>query len=391
MPDEHAHAQVGPRPPAGCMSDRQRLLAIMAGQSPDQIPWIPRLAIWYEGQRQRGTLPDRYRGWSLREIERALGMGTPAREGRIHRMDLHDVAVEVTEEGSETVTWYRTPVGTVSTRHRHSDVLARGGIETRQEVGKMIRGPADYAVVEYMIEHTEVVPTYDAYLAYEAEVGEDGVPLVSIGADPMYRVMREYIGYNQVFYHMHDYPKLFHHLLGVLEEQAQQTQRVALDSPARLILHGEHFDSQMTPPPIFRQYMLPYYRAFAARMHERGKVLACHADADTSLLLDLIAEAGFDMAECFVTAPMVPVTLAQARAAWGRDVIIWGGIPSAMLCEPVTDAAFERYMRELFRTIAPGDAFILGVADNVMAEARIERVERVSELVDALGRYPVTG
>jgi hypothetical protein len=255
----------------------------------------------------------------------------------------------------------------------------------------MIRGPADYAVVEYMIEHTEIVPTYEEYLVYEAEIGEDGVPLVSIGADPMYRVMREFIGYNGVFFHLQDYPEQFRHLLGVLKEQAEVIQQVTLASPAKLILHGEHFDSQMTPPYLFREYMLPHFRSFATRLHERGKVLACHADADTSLLLGLIVEAGFDMAECFVTAPMVPLTLARARAVLGTEVIIWGGIPSVMLCDPVTDAVFERYMRELFRTIAPGDAFILGVADNVMAEAKVERVERVSEMVQTLGRYSLAG
>ena len=135
--------------------------------------------------------------------------------------------------------------------------------------------------------------------------------------------------------------------------------------------------------------MLPYFRPFAERMHERGKVLACHADADTSLLLDLIKRAGFDMAECFVTAPMVPVTLAEARAAFGKEVIIWGGVPSVMLCDPVSDRAFEEYMRDLFCTIAPGDAFILGVADNVMAEAKLERIERVSEMVQEYGAYPI--
>ena len=82
--------------------------------------------------------------------------------------------------------------------------------------------------------------------------------------------------------------------------------------------------SQMTPPDLFKQYMVPYFQPLAERLHQRGKVLACHADGDTSLLLDLITEAGFDMAECFVTAPMVPGTLQQARAAFGDKLIIWG-------------------------------------------------------------------
>ena len=95
------------------------------------------------------------------------------------------------------------------------------------------------------------------------------------------------------------------------------------------------------------------------------------------------------MAECFVTAPMVPLTMEKARAVWGTDVIIWGGIPSVLLCDPVRDAEFEAYMQQLFCTIAPGDAFILGVADNVMAEAKLSRIERVSEMVRERGQLPI--
>ncbi len=379
----------GPQAAHGEMTDRQCLLTIMAGKRPDRIPWIPRLAIWYAAHAGRGTLPAKYEGWSLREIERSLGMGNPARDGRVFRTELRDLEIQTEDSGAERITRYVTPVGTVSTRERHSPELARGGIATRQQQTHLIEGPDDYPVVEYMIEHTAIVPTYDEYLAYEAEVGEEGVPLVSIGADPMYRILRELIGFNHAFYHLRDYPDRFEHLLGVLREQAALIQQVTLDSPARLVLHGEHFDSHMTPPYLFAQYMVPYFRPFAERLHARDKVLVCHADADLSLLLDLIVEAGFDMAECFVTAPMVPLTMAQARAAWGTDIIIWGGIPSVLLCEPVRDREFEAYMGQLFRTIAPGDAFILGVADNVMAEAVLSRIERVSEMVREYGHLPI--
>ena len=371
------------------MTNRERLLAIMAGQSPDTIPWIPRMEIWYAAQKRRGTLPLKYEGWSLRQIERDLGMGTPARDGRVFRSELRDVETQTRSEGNDTVTEYHTPLGTVSTRQRRSQVLEQGGISHRLEIEHLIKGPADYAAVEYLVQHTELVPTYDEYLAYEQQIGEDGVPMVSIGVDPMYQILQEYIGYGKAFFHLYDYPDLVAHLLGVINEHAQVMQRIVLDSPAKLFLCGQHFESMMTPPPLFKKYMLPYYRPLAERLNERGQVLACHADADTSLLLGLIKEAGFDMAECFVTAPMVSVTLSQAREAFGKDVIIWGGIPSVMLCDPIGDQEFETYMVDLFRTIAPGDAFILGVADNVMAEAKLERIERIGEMVGQYGRYPV--
>ena len=369
-------------------TDRERLITIMAGGSPDRIPWIPRLKLWYDAHMRRGTLPAEYRALSLREIERDLRLGTPARDGTIFRTALRDVEVHTDVRGSEVHTRYVTPAGILSTLHRASETLDEAGIQGR-EMQYLIKGPADYPAVEYLIRHTEIIPTYVEYLAYEEETGEDGVPLVSIGQDPMSMFLLELAGYNTAFFHLRDYPDLVHHLLGVLTEQAHVIQQVTLDSPARLILHGAHFQTQFTPPRLFRKYMLPYFVPFAERVHERGKLLVCHADADTSRILDLIKAAGFDMAECFVTAPMVPMTLARARAAFGNDVIIWGGIPSTMLCDPVTDSQFEAHMRDLFRTIAPGDAFILGVADNVMPEAKIERVARVSEMVEEYGAYPI--
>lgn len=371
------------------MTNRERLLATMEGRLPDRIPWIPRLRIWYDAHLRRGDLPERYQDAALSDIERDLGMGAPARNGRVFKTELHDVDVQTEVDGDRTVTRYITPVGTVSTVSQASGTLSAGGISSTLVTKHMIEDADDYPVVEYIIQHTRIVPTYEAYLAYAEEISEDGVPLVGVGPDPMYRIIQDLVGYNNVFYHLHDDRDRVLHLYEVLKEQAAEIQQVVLDSPAKLILHGEHFDARFTPPYLFEAYMLPYFQPFAEALHDRGKVLACHADADTSNLLDLIKESGFDMAECFVTAPMVPLTLAEARAAWADEVIIWGGVPSVILCEPVTEAAFEAYMFDLFRAIAPGHAFILGVADNVMAETQFERIEKISKWVQAYGTCPI--
>jgi len=371
------------------MTNRERLLAIMGHQSPDRIPWIPRLEIWYAARQQQDNLPERFKGLTLREVEHALGVGTPARAGRVFRTTMRNVEVRTQTEGESAITRYITPVGTVQSRRRHSETLLRGGIVSPLDTEHLIKGPEDYRTVAYMVEHTDVTAAYEDYLAYEDEIGDDGYPLVAMGPDPIYRIIQDYVGYNAAFYHLVDYRREVLYLYEVLKAYMAQVQQIVLDSPARLILHGEHFDSQMTPPRLFREFMLPYFQPFAERMHAAGKTLVCHADADTSRLLELILEAGFDMAECFVTAPMVPVTLARARAAWGTDIIIWGGIPSALLCDPVTEAEFEAYVQDLFHTIAPGDAFILGAADNVMAEARLERIERITALVNAQGALPI--
>ena len=371
------------------MTHRERQLAIMEGCPPDRIPWVPRLLLWYNAHNKAGTLPEKYQGWELRDIERDLGMGTPARVGRVHTTRLDNVEVVITQKDGATLTDYHTPVGTVSTLYRTSDVLEEADIQGRQ-IEYMIKSVEDYQVVEYIIEHTEIIPRYDYYLAYEAVIGEDGVPMVALGDHPMDEIMRDLIGWNRAYFELHDHPDEMEHLYHLLAEHTMEMVKVAARSPAKLVAHGSHFDSQMTSPPLFAKYWVPYFQEASQILHEGGKVLTCHADSDISLLLELIVEAGFDMAECFVTAPMVPLTLDRAREVWGNRVIIFGGLPSVLLSEPYTDEDLENYMKYLFRTIAPGDAFILGVADNVMPEAKFERIVRVGELVEEYGYYPVS-
>ena len=46
-------------------------------------------------------------------------------------------------------------------------------------------------------------------------------------------------------------------------------------------------------------------------------------------------------------------------------------------------------MQEIFNAVAPGDRFILGIADNVMPTSLMSRVRRIGELVEERGTYPI--
>ena len=79
-------------------------------------------------------------------------------------------------------------------------------------------------------------------------------------------------------------------------------------------------------------------------------------------ILAHIERAGWDMVECFVTAPMVPLTLERAREFWGTRMILWGCIPCSIFSPSVSEDDFRGYIRQMFKTLAPGDAVILGAA-----------------------------
>ncbi|MBC8874904.1 MAG: hypothetical protein H8E44_36240 [Planctomycetes bacterium] len=373
------------------MTNRERILAILEGRLPDRIPWIPRLQIWYDANRLTGALPEEYRNLSHREVERRVFGGTAARDGIIYRISLENVEVRTRQVGEmDQVIEYETPVGTVTTRLRSTEQLRQQGIQDA-EVEFMLKRREDYAVVEYIIEHTRYEAAYEEYLEYECEVGDEGYPMINCGDCPFHHWMRALTGYNEAYFHLNDFPNEVERFLRTLTDRFKESVWPhMLDSPAKLLMHGHHLSSHMTPPPLFEQYILPYYQELTPRLRAAGKVVALHGDNDTRQILGHIERAGFGMVECFVTSPMVDTTMAEARAAWGDRVIIWGGVPSVILEEPYTEEQFEQYMDELFRTIAPGGAFILGIADNAMPGSKIERIERITQLVEQRGNLPLS-
>ncbi len=371
------------------MTNRERILAILDRKSPDRIPWIARLPLWYNARLTEGNMPARFRGKSLLEISRVLRTGNPARDGRIFTIRYEGLEVRTERAPGVLRQRFVTPVGEVIFGRILSSEL-EGRTDQGLPLEHPIRSVEDYRVLEYIAEHTYYDPCYEEYLAYEAAVGDEGFPMVSCGDCPFHYFLLYLAGYNQAYFEVVDHPQEFEHLMTVMTQmEKERLWPVVADSPARLILHGAHFDSQMTPPHYFRRYITPYYKELSALLHARGKRLTWHADDDSKDLLAETKLAGFDMVECFCTAPMVSVTLEEARAAWGTDVIIFGGVPSIVLEPTFPEEDFEEYMRGLFRAIAPGDAFIVGVADNVMPTSLIERVERISELVETHGAYPV--
>lgn len=98
------------------------------------------------------------------------------------------------QEGESTLYTYRTPVGQVQSRYRSSAEPEKVGIQSL-EVEHLIKGPADFAVVEYLLEHTHYIPTYEKYREYEAQIGEDGYPLVATGDCPFHHFLQKLAGY----------------------------------------------------------------------------------------------------------------------------------------------------------------------------------------------------
>ena len=213
--------------------------------------------------------------------------------------------------------------------------------------------------------------------------------MVPIGDVPFHHFLEVYSGYAKGYLDLFDYPDKVERLLETMwQVNKEKLWPMAANSPATLFLHGAHFASETTPANYLEEFMLPYMQEFADYMHGFGKKVAHHADNDTTSIIDLLRQSRYDMHECFVTSPMVPMTLAEGRKALGDDIVIFGGIPSVILEEAVSDEQFEIYLDEIFDAVKPGDNFILGIADNMMPSSMLSRVKRIGEMAKEQGSYP---
>jgi hypothetical protein len=78
------------------------------------------------------------------------------------------------------------------------------------------------------------------------------------------------------------------------------------------------------------------------------------------------------------------------KKAFKGKVTIFGGIPSVILLEEsMPDDVFEAFMKNLFREIAPGDRFILGISDTTPPDAKFERLLRITEMTEEWGKLPM--
>ena len=139
------------------MTHRERMLAAIRGEPTDEIPWAPRMDLWYIAQQARGTLPQRFVGKDLTQIADELGVACYAvradytKTGEAndsalaglglgnhpdypYRIELRNLALEYhRDDQGRSLTTVRTPAGTITTCQQITRQMAADGISSSYE------------------------------------------------------------------------------------------------------------------------------------------------------------------------------------------------------------------------------------------------------------------
>jgi hypothetical protein len=376
----------------------ERIIAVMQGLKPDRHPFVTRLETWYKSHLRSGTLPERYVGMSLNQVHRAVGVGQ-LKFMVPYALRLRGVEVSSTFQGEVfyrefeplfenfpgmwdiisnqkagvTYTELKTPVGSLRLQH---EILPEGIFTATEPYLKehLIKGGDDYQVVEYILERAEFVPLFDKIASEQAALGDMAFVVPLLHRIPFQQVLLEYIGELDLFYALYDNPVQVQRLLELLDQQMLEILDKLAEFPWVYVEFPDNLHSLMTNPKLFARYCLPAFQRYTQILHGQGKVVGSHTDGEVKPLLGLLKESGLDVCESFSPQPLTDCTLEEAWNAWQGRPLIWGGIPSPLLEETVSEQDYRDYVQKLLSTVG-NEPVIFGVVDLFMRHNSIDRVE----------------
>jgi hypothetical protein len=384
---------------------RERVCSIFRDQQPQRIPFIDRMDFWYKHHVQKGTLPDPYRGMTLNELHKAVGIGQEAWQ-LPYTYRYNNVEVICTINGNNffhkyeptldyfpaiwdmipvdqvgvTTAQFITPKGKIVVQHEMVERSISEGARS-YIIDRAIKEEEDYRIFEFIIEHAEFVPRFEEFYRADRELGDHGFLVPNIERIPFQALLLDALGEINLFYALYDNPSLLERLIQVLHNQTKEKIHKLSDFDVPYVEFVDNLDGFMTNPKLFQKYCLPHYQEYATTLNQQGKKVGSHTDGDLKALLLLIAESGLDVCESFTPSPTTECTFEEAWEAWKDGPIIWGGIPSSYLEERISEKDFQDHVEYLF-SLFQNRSVILGIGDAVMSDNIMERVAYIAKKVE---------
>ena len=366
------------------MNDRERIMTLLSGGVPDRVPWFGDLTYWAGAMEARGQVPANWQATGdYYRFHRELGVGfylqgywafRPVTEG--------DVLIEAHSDAHGRYRTVRTPCGTLSEEWRYlPESFAWAPYK------HLLQAPADLAPLRYWVEHTHYLPDDKEAIRRRPWLEDLGVVLCYLPRSPFMDLTAEMAGIANIVEIWLEAPDEFEETLAAMECASDRAAQVAVTVPADCLMIPENLSSESVGRRFYGRYVRPWETKWVARIRAAGKRSFIHMDGTLRGLLAQVGSVGFDVIEAMTPQPSGDMPMAEVRALAGPQSILWGGLPGVFFTPLVSDADFERHVREMLEVMVADRRMVLGVADQVPPDGLRSRVAAVVELVNRYGRY----
>jgi len=400
------------------MNTKQRMLAAIKGETLDELPFAPRMDLWYAAAQAHNTLPEHYKNESLENICKkenwgiyrltgdyrylekkhsewpftCLGIFSPPET--VHDMTFDDnINIKTRMDNGVMEIVFETPKGDLTTTLVLNNTMKKEGVTYPWIKEKLIKKEEDWDLVALLFENLKLTPRYESFLQQERLMGDNGL-IASQATDagsPVHLIQKNLISPTRFFTLYKEDRKKIDKLADSISNYFDQVLDIYENYPGEVLAWGCNYDRTITFPPYFEKDILPWHIKAHERLSSRGKYIITHTDGENDGLMDLIRQTKVDGCESLCPYPMTRIKLHEYRKKWQNMAII-GGIPADYLIPGKTsEKEMIDYLDYAFKSMAPGNLFIPGITDAVSPLSSFNRIQKMGEYFAQNGKLPLKG
>jgi len=343
------------------MTTRERLETVLDGGTPDITPYS-----LYSWMIKTDLFVD--------EWKRLFDMGF----GMCHHMHTvkhieHDVKSTAVEKLDGTdryeISYKETPVGKLQ-------LVKRNG----WTIEHWLKTPADYKIMTWIIENTELVPCYENYYVESERIGEYGVPVVLGSRTPAMSINVDWAGTEQFCMDLAlGLPEL-HDLYATRKKFFIKENELIAAGPGKYVKWLENLTVDMLGPQRYAELLVSIYNECTPVLEASGKRVMVHYDGELKSIADLIAGAPFHAIDSLTEPPEGDMLYDECRAAW-PDKAFWANINVGLYYK--ADAELREAVIEK-RNRAGKRAFAFQISEQLTTNWR-EKIPVVLKALEELG------
>lgn len=363
------------------MNSKERILAVMNGQKPDRIPFVPLINDYF-----LSALPDDYPDKTEISFQKSRGIDvlqrwTPTFIGlgtkEYNDINSSKIQKKVVGDADKFQIEYKTPYGTLTSIREK----AKSAGDTLFITKPLICAPEDIRAYQYIWESSEIASDYSNTQRTIDAVGDDGVALGMVPPTPMLQLIMYDLGVENVNYMLMDHPDKFNQLIKLMNKLSIEACKISADSPIEIGIIPENSGTLLVSPNQFKKYCFDMLAEYAKIFHSRKKQILLHACGHLKGLLKQIKATGLDGIESLSSPPTGNVELEYALEVLGEKMTIIGGIDPVEFVNLSGDI-LERNIKKTLDIMKDHNRFMLMPSDSTVANTPLDNFDKVMEILN---------
>ena len=367
------------------MTERERLLTVLSGNTPDKVPWFPDIGHWYRAMA--------YERWdlfdvigidkSILDLHRELKAGAYIDAGALYTEEYVDGVQRIRETiGDFAIERFVTKIGEIQMNRKWNATSFSWDITKL-----MVENINDLKILIYAMERKKIIPKLENWEIIESHYSKIGLGFPHMGYTGLGSLISYYMGVENTIFASYDEPKLLKKYIDIYNSSQVEIFSICNKSIAPHYIFGDNLSSDVQSPPLFTEYSFKHYKNLADITHKADKTLSAHLDGMLNQIIGIVSNAGIDVADACTPAPTGDLNPLEMRKQAGENMILMGGIAPTMWLPETSEKDFIAHVREWLDLKKINSRVILSAGDQVPPGTKIQRIKLVREIVDEYGRY----